>query len=120
MRHRTGHRMKDPDHYNEAFRLLIDNWQSVGLGLVLFGIGLGERLRRQTPLRGALWASTCGVILAYATVAIVSGAWLWATGSEIDPRIAFGVSVWCAFMGVEWLRQQAESIYQKLVGRWLP
>ncbi|MDW5376825.1 phage holin, lambda family [Halomonas sp. HP20-15] len=103
---------KDPNNWGWLLELLASIWPQLYAAGLAFLVALVRALYAGgKPFKALLEAILCGCL----TLALVPV--LNHFGLSPDLAVAFGAAV--AFLGVEWLRDRAGAIAEKVIGRWL-
>ncbi|WP_237673815.1 phage holin, lambda family [Vreelandella profundi] len=103
---------KDPSNWQALIDLLLNLWPQIyaaGLAMLIAlvrAIHAGGR-----PMKSILEAILCGCL----TLAVMP--LLSYFGMPQDMAVAAGAAI--AFLGVEWVRDRLEALYDKIIGRWL-
>ncbi len=85
------------------------------LSAATFIAGFITVLQNGGPWPKALMSSTVGTILSVSLYPV----FLWISIQYQMPKVsAFAVCVFLAIMGVEWIRNKADDIYEVVIGRW--
>lgn len=103
---------RDPNNWQALLSLLASVWPQLYAALLAFVVALVRALHAGgKPVKSLLEALLCGCL----TLALVPV--LNHFGLSPDLAVAFGAGI--AFLGVEWLRDRAGAIAEKVMGRWL-
>ena len=103
---------KDPGNWQALLNVLASIWPQLYAAGLAFMVALVRALYAGgKPFKALLEAVLCGCL----TLALVPV--LNYFGLSPDLAVAFGAAV--AFLGVEWLRDRAGVIAEKVIGRWL-
>ena len=103
---------KDPNNWQALLALLASVWPQLYAAGLAFVVALVRALHAGgRPAKSILEAVLCGCL----TLALMPI--LQYFGLPMDLSVAAGGSI--AFLGVEWLRDKLEALYDKIIGRWL-
>lgn len=103
---------KDPNNWQALINVVLSLWPQIyaaGLAMLIAlvrAIHAGGR-----PMKSILEAVLCGFL----TLALMP--LLAYLGMPQDMAIAIGAAI--AFLGVEWVRDRVDALYEKIIGRWL-
>ncbi|MFI0472254.1 phage holin, lambda family [Halomonas sp. HMF6819] len=103
---------KDPSNWHALIDYIMSAWPqiyAVGLAMIIAlvrAIHAGGR-----PMKSVLEAVLCGSL----TLSLMP--LLEYFGFAQNMAVALGGAI--AFLGVEWLRDKLDALYEKLIGRWL-
>ncbi len=85
------------------------------LSVATFAVGFITVLHNGGPWIKALMSATVGTILSVSLYPVL----LWiAIQYQLPGVSAFSVCVFLAIMGVEWIRNKADDLYEVVIGRW--
>lgn len=102
---------RDPNNW----QWLVNIMPYLLLSAASFTIGFISVLHNGGPWPKALMSSTVGTILSVSLYPVL----LWVSVKYQLPGVsAFAVCVFLAFMGVEWIRNKADDLYEVFIGRW--
>lgn len=106
---------RDPNNW----QWLVDMIPWALLTIATFSVGLIKALHDGGPWKKALMTAALGTILSLSLYPV----FLWlASHYRIPESLAFAPCVFLAFMGVEWIRNKADALYDVLLGffrKWL-
>lgn len=103
---------RDPNQWQALLSVIASVWPQLYAALLAFVVALVRALYAGgKPFKALLEAVLCGSL----TLALVPV--LNYFGLSPDLAVAFGAAV--AFLGVEWLRDRAGAIAEKVLARWL-
>lgn len=103
---------KDPNNWQWLFDLVASVWPQLYSAGLAFIVALARALHAGgRPLKSLLEALLCGCLtLSVAPVLSHFG---------LSPDLAVAIGAAIAFLGVEWLRDRASTILERLVSRWI-
>lgn len=116
-RSKEKHTMPNRDPNN--WQWLVDMTPWLLLGAVTFTLGMVKALHDGGPWKKAVMVATMGTILSLSLYPVFLS--LAARFDQPD-AVAFAPCVFLAFMGVEWVRNKADALYDVLLGflqKWL-
>lgn len=103
---------RDPNNWQALMNVVLSLWPQIyaaGLAMLIAlvrAIHAGGR-----PVKSFLEAVLCGFL----TLALMP--LLAYFGMPQDMAVAVGAAI--AFLGVEWVRDRIDALYEKIIGRWL-
>ncbi|MHB0774288.1 phage holin, lambda family [Halomonas sp. WWR20] len=102
---------RDPSNWQALIGVLASIWPHVYAATLAFVVALVRSLHSGgKPLKSFLEALLCGCLtLALKPVLDYAG---------ISPDLAVAIGAGIAFLGVEWLRERAEGLMDKVFGKW--
>lgn len=121
MNKRSKEKRTMPNRDPNNWKWLVDLSPWLLLSAATFTVGFVKALHDGGPWKKALMAATIGTILSLSLYA----AFLWLADFYSLPDaegIAMAPCVFLAFMGVEWVRNKADGLYEVLVAfitKWL-
>lgn len=102
---------RDPNFWQALIGAVASVWPHIYAAVLAFAVALVRALHAGgKPVKSLLEALLCGCL----TLALVPV--LNHFGLSPDLAVAIGAGI--AFLGVEWLRESAEGLFNKVVGRW--
>lgn len=103
---------RDPSFWQAVIGLVASIWPHIYAAALAFVVALVRALHAGgKPIKSFLEALLCGCLtLALKPVLDYAG---------MPPNMAVAIGAMVAFLGVEWLRDRAEGLMDKVLGRWL-
>lgn len=103
---------RDPNNWQALLSAIADHGPQIYAAGLAMVIALVRALHAGgRPMKSFLEAVLCGCL----TLALVPVLDYFGMGQQL--AVAGGASI--AFLGVEWLRDKLEMVYDKIIGKWL-
>lgn len=98
-----------------SWQWLMDALPYLPLAIVTFLVGFVKVLHDGGAWPKALMSATLGTLITLPLYPV----FIWIAESRDWPaEAAFAACTFVAFMGVEWIRNKADGLYEMLIGRW--